>query len=92
MPNSNILWSVPTCNGLSRLQINACCFSFCCCTQILYLCQSSHEWMSQPSRDVIRSSREKPSSDSNISMLKGLSIDKRIVVSWSRPDKTTKQH
>jgi hypothetical protein len=48
--------------------------------------------MSQPSRDVILSSREKPSSDSNISTLKGLSIDKRIMVSWSRLDKTTKQH
>jgi hypothetical protein len=25
----------------------------CCCAQILYFCQLSHEWMSQPSCDVI---------------------------------------
>jgi hypothetical protein len=49
--------------------------------------------MSQPScADVIQSSHEKPSSNSNISTLKGLSNDKRIMVSWSRLDKTTKQH
>jgi hypothetical protein len=54
---------------------------------------SIESWMDEPpSRDVILSSCEKPSSDSNISTLKGLSIDKRIMVSWSRLDKTTKQH
>jgi hypothetical protein len=52
------------------------CLQGCCCTQILYFCQWSHEWISQPSRDVIRSSREKSLSDSNIYTLKGLSIDK----------------
>jgi hypothetical protein len=48
--------------------------------------------VSQPSRDVIRSSREKSSSDLNVSTLKDLSIDKGIMVLWSRLDKTTKQH
>jgi hypothetical protein len=38
----------------------------------------SHEWMSQPSCDVIWLSHEKSSSDSNISTLKDLSINKRV--------------
>jgi hypothetical protein len=57
------------------------------------LCQSSHERMSRPDRDVIWPNHGIHSQDSNISTLKGLSINKLIMVSWSRPDKTrTEQH
>jgi hypothetical protein len=38
-------------------------------------CQSSHECMSQPDRDVIWPNRGKSSNGSNISTLKDLSID-----------------
>jgi hypothetical protein len=54
--------------------------------------QSSHKWMSQPSCDIIWTSCEKPSRDLNVSTHLGLSIDKHILVLWSRPDRTTKQH
>jgi hypothetical protein len=64
----------------------------CCCTQILYFCQSSHEHRRRSDRDIIWPNRGNLSRASNISTLKDLSIDKRIVVLWSRQDKTTKQH
>jgi hypothetical protein len=59
--------------------------------QILYFCQSSHEWMPTQSWCYSIESWE-TFKQFNISTLKGLSINKCIVVSWSRPDKTTKQH
>jgi hypothetical protein len=55
-------------------------------------CQSSHKHMSQPDCHVIWPNHGKCSWDWNISTLKGLSINKHIVVLWSRLDKTTKQH
>jgi hypothetical protein len=55
-------------------------------------CQSSHKRMSQSDCDIIWPNRGNNSRESNISTLKDLSIDKRIAVSWSRQDKTTKQH
>jgi hypothetical protein len=55
-------------------------------------CRSSHKRMSRSDRDVIWPNCGNHSRASNISTLKDLSIDKHIMVSWSRQDKTTKHH
>jgi hypothetical protein len=93
---SSLSFHSSVCNILTGIHFSSCVDGLDSGRVLLHpnpvFCQSSHEWMSWPIGDIIWPSHEKPSRDSNISTLKGLSINKCFVVSWCRMDKTTKQH